>query len=712
MKQKKLLFFIFLLVLLMFPMKIYAGGCDVVKKPATNCHTGNVGTFSDPSMANIIKYSCPKNTQQLNYCSTYCREDAKTIFPKEIGAFAADQYDAILGGNHFRWDDVTIQVSRECLTVVDYKQWYKDYERAVNAVRETYNQYIGELHQQSTDKIIKKASDKPYECRIAIGIDRIDAEVKSGSFTKQECNMTEMECKGKKGTWSGPGNSVCPYTSLCVYKVSAPTTYSCDSYNEAVTKDGEDKFKLQGTKCVRTVYNYGNWRQYTKLSWNDAPPFRVDGLKKYCDLKQKPYMDQTSDEYFYEQYTIAEERRSSLLAELRKCKNITKKAIQDTKSSVVVSWKDPVKKYSIGTGNKLSYPEDKSKTKVKESVTVADKAPSTVISSIDCGTVPKPGKKIDVTKGKYGCQIKKEETGLAYVRYGTKVEKTYYYNMPKTTYRYILKNGQSVSNVTGANKTNHSYIDIGYPNYPIHFTTKDGTYPISLSYTNIGSNGYFIKNGEYKCDYKVINRVVCVNPPCETPPPTLGPPTPTPSGGSPSPSDPGNPGNPNNVGLNVVYRPISLTNPFPGEKATSMTGKSGRNAGANWSNTDIQTYITNNRGVKQNEVYNQLPLYSFTLDASAIRKIRNYNKGRDYNDFNLKCNSLGKQCVSNFLKNIKDQGVKVNSNACLGKTNFYGCAGKTNQDRVKCYLVKNTKKLKCIDCALKENQNNGVCKNK
>lgn len=54
----------------------------------------------------------------------------------------------------------------------------------------------------------------------------------------------------------------------------------------------------------------------------------------------------------------------------------------------------------------------------------------------------------------------------------------------------------------------------------------------------------------------------------------------------------------------------------------------------------------------------------------------------------------------------------MNSNACLGNSNFYGCAGKPNQDKVKCYLQKGTKKLKCIDCTKKENQNNAVCKNK
>lgn len=699
MKQKKSFFFIFLFGFLLFPMGIHAGVCDVVKKPATNCHTGNVGTFSDPSMENIKQYKCPNNTQQLQYCATYCREDAKTIFPKEIGFFAADQYDAILGGNHFRWDDITIQVSRECLTVVDYDRWYLDYKRSVDLIKETYNQYVGELHQQSTDKILKKASEKPYECRVAIGVERIDAEeIKTGGGYR--CGVSEIECKNANGTWEAPGNPICASSSVCTYTGSGKPVYRCDSYNEAITSPGEDKYKLQGTKCVRTVYNYGNWRQYTKLSWNDAPPFRVDGLRQYCDLKQKPYMDQTTDEYFYEQYTIAVSNKNRLLAELRKCKNITKTAVQDTKSNVVVSWKDPVKKYSIGTNNKLKY--DMKEEKSQSTVTVKEEAPSMVIPTIDCGNVPSPGKKIDVTNGSYGCRITIEPTGLAYVRYGTKVEKTYHYNMPKTTYRYILKNGQSVSNVTGADKTNHSYVDIGYPNYPIHFTTKDGTYPISLTYTNIGSNGYFVTTGEYKCDYKVINRVVCTNPPCSSP-------TPTGSGGTPTPD---NPGSPNNPGLNVVYRPISLTNPFPGEEATSMTETSGRKAGENWSKEDIQTYITNNRGVKQNEVYDKLPLYSFTLDTNAIRNIRNYNKGKDYNDFNLKCNSLGKQCISTFLKNIRNQGVQVNSNACLGNSNFYGCAGKPNQDKVKCYLQKGTKKLKCIDCTKKENQNNAVCKNK
>ncbi|MCI8446517.1 MAG: hypothetical protein HFH31_03370, partial [Bacilli bacterium] len=201
----------------------------------------------------------------------------------------------------------------------------------------------------------------------------------------------------------------------------------------------------------------------------------------------------------------------------------------------------------------------------------------------------------------------------------------------------------------------------------------------------------------------VINRVVCKNPPCDTPDPDKTP-TPTP-----------NPGSPNNPGVNVIYRPISLTNPFPGEDATDMVAtKLGRASGENWTQNDIKQYITNNRKVKQNAVYNKTPLYSFTLNSSAIRQIRNYNKGKDYNDVDLYCNkNYGKRCISNFLKNIKNLGVTVNENTCWnkGQTNFYTCAEKPNQDNIKCYVAKGSKKLTCVDCTNEENKKKyAVCK--
>lgn len=100
-------------------------------------------------------------------------------------------------------------------------------------------------------------------------------------------------------------------------------------------------------------------------------------------------------------------------------------------------------------------------------------------------------------------------------------------------------------------------------------------------------------------------------------------------------------------GLNVVYRPISLTNPFPG-----ING-SGRLTGSNWCSDDDCT--NENDVVKEvilnsgDEVYNKTPLYTITLTPSLINEIRKYNKEHEYGDFNLKC-TKGINCKSSFIR--------------------------------------------------------------
>lgn len=85
----------------------------------------------------------------------------------------------------------------------------------------------------------------------------------------------------------------------------------------------------------------------------------------------------------------------------------------------------------------------------------------------------------------------------------------------------------------------------------------------------------------------------------------------------------------------VVFRTISLSNPFPGHNAQKRT------PGSNWLPDDedvdqnilIKEYILNNRGVESDKVYNLTPMYKITLTPSLIKEIRNYNKTvNNYND--------------------------------------------------------------------------------
>ena len=116
----------------------------------------------------------------------------------------------------------------------------------------------------------------------------------------------------------------------------------------------------------------------------------------------------------------------------------------------------------------------------------------------------------------------------------------------------------------------------------------------------------------------------------------------------------------------LVFRPISLSNPFPGQN-----GK-GRSMGSPWTDDLKKTYITN-----RSDVYSKKPLYSITLTPSSIKQIRDYNKKNSYDDFNLIC-SNGEACYSIFLRNYS-KIVNTNKSNCYNPNDrsvnaFNSCA--------------------------------------
>lgn len=130
----------------------------------------------------------------------------------------------------------------------------------------------------------------------------------------------------------------------------------------------------------------------------------------------------------------------------------------------------------------------------------------------------------------------------------------------------------------------------------------------------------------------------------------------------------------------VIYRPISLVEPFPGINGNK------RIPGNNW-NKVIKTtdgkvysygdyYIRNRRGYKDYEIYQAEPLYVIKLDGNKIQAIRKYNDKHDYNDFELTCIN-GENCISKFLRgaaqdfliNLIDSGTCKNIN----NYNFNSC---------------------------------------
>lgn len=232
--------------------------------------------------------------------------------------------------------------------------------------------------------------------------------------------------------------------------------------------------------------------------------------------------------------------------------------------------------------------------------------------------------------------------------YGKEFYVAYEYNLPQKMYQYVLlPNGTSVDIVPNSHKGDgfQNFIDIGYSNYPVHYTTPRGLYNLDILYQNVGYHNHFeeiIRNTfpdiitsdgiiTYDCEYEIDNG----NPFC---PP--GECTPDDGGGNGDDDDDDDDIN----GVRLIYRPISLLNPFPG-----VDGE-GRTPGHNWNNTQsINKYILNNRNTNGYNVYNKEPMYTIVLTPARILDVRNYNSKTTYDDFNLKC-IKGYECKSDFIR--------------------------------------------------------------
>lgn len=104
----------------------------------------------------------------------------------------------------------------------------------------------------------------------------------------------------------------------------------------------------------------------------------------------------------------------------------------------------------------------------------------------------------------------------------------------------------------------------------------------------------------------------------------------------------------------LVFRPISLSNPFPGSNGKGRTPNS-----KVWTTKKIETYIKNRQ-----DAYTKKPLYSVTLTSSQIKNIRKYNKSHKYDDFNLKCvgSKTGTACYSSFIRTYLNKAKSVCDN--------------------------------------------------
>ena len=134
-------------------------------------------------------------------------------------------------------------------------------------------------------------------------------------------------------------------------------------------------------------------------------------------------------------------------------------------------------------------------------------------------------------------------------------------------------------------------------------------------------------------------------------------------------------------GRRVIYRPIDLKDPFPGVKDTNRIQTKKWQLISNWSSKTtvssspsekVKRYITNNRGVKEDSVYNLSPMYIIKLNPRTVASVKTYNLTTSYDDFNMKCDSNGRKCRSEYIQKLKSQNI---ISGCGADKNWYSCQG-------------------------------------
>lgn len=152
----------------------------------------------------------------------------------------------------------------------------------------------------------------------------------------------------------------------------------------------------------------------------------------------------------------------------------------------------------------------------------------------------------------------------------------------------------------------------------------------------------------------------------------------------------------NSLKVCVIYRTISLENPFPGKSGNnsvsgiSLTNSLSRKPGSNWNDKNlIKAQITNARESSGNDIYKKEPLYRFVLTGDILKEIRKYNDTREshggYADYTLTCKnglngtSRTSACISNFVHTPRISGLTDGTCSSLSISssaqNFYKCSG-------------------------------------
>ncbi len=452
-------------------------------------------------------------------------------------------------------------------------------------------------------------------------------------------------------------------SSLSYFEKNLGSEY-CEVYciEDVMASFSSSNINVEAGRRFNFGYSYISGSRTCKTKSVDWDKFEEDIDKVNEDIEKK--YDEWQEEIEHggsassinlkkKAYEEAKKEASNIVDNMKKCYTWDSNDIYNTNPKASIVYSEPVN---------YSYSDELSKTTTY----------GNVVDSSNC-----KDEKIDIINCDSGI-CKTEKTTLEKCDYvmKTRSAKTTFTLKPGV-YRYVLKSNHlsfhanQLGNYINGPFTNN-YIDLGFSNLPVSYSTPDGLYGImhdkgqlDINYSNIGhvSNGSKTivdnilsasstntsKYGKWECEFNVFSGLFPEDP--DTP------------GGKPG-GDPDK--NPNNKSdINLIYRPIDLSRPFPDIDASD------RETGSNWctkngdcstNNAIVRKYIINNRNVNGFELYNEEPMYTFILTPAIVNEIRKYNDENSYTSytgtlngqsFDYKCQEkTGKACISDYLTHI------------------------------------------------------------
>ncbi len=645
------------------------------------------------------------------YCKVYCTEKIIYEYPKGLTSVEAGRKYSI--GSAFI---TTVKTCR--IDGVNTEEFLNDINKQAQVLREAYDDYLKykEVVDDSSGKIKVTTSDTDTTCacensRTVSGV-KFDCCTDTYSTTSTE-TYTDSDCSGKvidNPSWYYPDCSASSMVSTGISILTGGTAnddscepelrhnYSCEdssySYNSG---SGKCCKSVQKERCKSPGSEYkltnSSSCTYTKCSVTNNARWDYETIPQYTygtksnktnsESTKKCRVGDNSKQIYLTSYKATEASKWIYVTSMQSVYN---KMIDDFKHCFDLG--DEIKAtpdYDFQIDLKYNQPADNPVYSHEDTLNKTQLEPTHIYEDLNMQNRVnikskitarlKDSGKIVTTKDEF--KIENLEDIMAYrgdlinTIYSIKMERQYKYTLT-TGYKYILK-GKPQSVKEKQNELQEIEVE---PHLPVSYDyTDDGEVRLltrldnssskkrrtDLALCTVAENSDY----EYVCKFDVFDRLI------------LSP------------------------GILPVYRPIILSNPFPDKDGN------GRNTGVNWCqdstncsnnpniNNVVKTYITKNRDVTEDNVYNLTPLYTIDLTPMDIQRIREYNKSTTYNDFRLVCDpDTGRNCQSIFLRGSSVTGYDPTQEPYMSPSNVISDITSTINFNKSCALV-NGSGMKC-----------------